>query len=131
MSLRTPLSLGLSHSSSTKKASPVNQGLLNYATHLQAESDFAISAYREFLHAIFVYGERYPIPEFTLQCMRDAAWQSINDCRLAQIALVMNVVDPEIRIALALSCQNTSASEDATMYALSLFHDRCLEILND
>lgn len=104
---------------------------MEYASYLLSESSIAINVYREFIRAIAVNGERYPIPEFTLNCMRDAAQHSINSYRLAQIALVANVYDPQIQSILAQSCERTSSVEDETMNVLSLFHNRCLEILND
>jgi hypothetical protein len=114
-----------------RTGSSINQGLVEYASYLLTESSIAVNAYREFIRAIAINGERYPIPEFTLTCMRDAAQHSINSYRLAQIALIAHTYDPEIQSVLAKSCERTSSVEDETMDILSVYHDRCLEILND
>jgi hypothetical protein len=130
MSSPTPLSPSFSLSSQTKAVVSMNQWLLDYTTHLQAESEIAIAVYRSFIHALAVEGERYAIPEFTLHCMRQAAEKSVTNYRLSQIALLNTISDPETRLLVAQSCEKTSRAEDAILALLALYHEECLEALN-
>lgn len=128
MSLPIPLSPDFSPSSS-KMTTPVNQGLINYSLYLQQESDIAVALYRNVVQAL-ARGEEFPIPEYTLECLRRSAWDSINQWRLSQIALVASIFDPELKEVIAASCERVQALDDKTMALLGAYHAGYLEARN-
>lgn len=107
----------------------MNQGLVNYSLRLQQESDIAVMLYRNTVQAL-ARGEEFPIPEYTLQCLRQAAWDSINLWRLSQIALVASVFDPELKEVIAASCERVQELDDKTMALLGAYHAGYLEARN-
>lgn len=103
---------------------------MEYSAFLASEATFFVSAYKAFI-SDKIGGEVYPIPEFTLACLRAEAEKAVTAYRLSQIALLGTVYNPWTRIELAHSCERTQKSEQKIFDILTHFHLKCLEELDD